>query len=48
MKALGYFLGFLFVVGIIGVVGLIAYLDWAAYFQRFPNSAWWTYFFQGK
>lgn len=28
------------------VPGLI-YLDWLAYFQRFPNAAWWSYFFQG-
>lgn len=29
----------------LALVGLLVYLDWKAYFQRFPGVEWWTYFF---
>jgi len=37
----------LLVVGLVGG-GLVAlmYFHWTAYFERFPNASWWTYFFK--
>jgi hypothetical protein len=34
------------IVGVIGIVPAIVYVHWCAYFQRFPNASWWTFFFQ--
>ncbi len=33
-----------FVAIFVGVVGGIMWLKWAAYFQRFPDASWWTFF----
>jgi len=29
----------------IGAIGILFYFGWIAYFQRFPNADWWTFFF---
>jgi hypothetical protein len=34
--------------GVLGLFAGIVYGHWMAYFQRFPNAAWWTFFFQGR
>lgn len=31
---------------ICGIVALVGWLEWTAYFQRFPQADWWTFFVQ--
>jgi hypothetical protein len=38
----------LLVIGIVVGIGAIAYLDYLAYFERYPDAAGWTYFFQRR
>jgi len=26
------------------VIGFITYARWTAYFERFPDASWWTFF----
>lgn len=30
---------------ILMIVASIIYMKWSAYFQRFPEAAWWSFFF---
>jgi len=33
-------------IGFVGVLIGLAALSWCAYFERFPEAAWWTFFFR--
>jgi hypothetical protein len=37
---------FAFIALVFGCIAALVALDWMAYFERFPDAPWWTFFFQ--